>query len=134
MSLLSFFSALAKSFQKSGSDRVNHLQSFTKYLRLTLVFMWTGALQKKFNFCFSTVFARINKIFTLEGRLGTMLKRQKVSKYYENGCRLDIFVKLAEKFSLVSIFPKISITHVWLGLEHSSTLTHDLNMTLLDEI
>ena len=33
MSPLSLFSALAKSFQKSSSDRVNHLQSFTKYLR-----------------------------------------------------------------------------------------------------
>ena len=32
------------------------LQSFTNYLRLTLVFMWTSALRKKFNFCFSRVF------------------------------------------------------------------------------
>ena len=26
-------------------------QSFTKYLRLTLVFMWNSALREKFNFC-----------------------------------------------------------------------------------
>ena len=32
------------------------LQSFTKYLRLTLVYMWNSALQQRFNFCFSTVF------------------------------------------------------------------------------
>ena len=32
------------------------IQSFTNYLRLSLVFMWNSALQKKFNFCFSRVF------------------------------------------------------------------------------
>ena len=31
-------------------------QPFKKYLRLTLVSMSNSALQKKFNFCFSTVF------------------------------------------------------------------------------
>ena len=31
-------------------------QSFTKYLRLTLVFMWISALREKFNFCLSRVF------------------------------------------------------------------------------
>ena len=31
-------------------------QSFTKYLRLTLVFMWNRALREKFDFCFSRVF------------------------------------------------------------------------------
>ena len=30
-----------------------NLQSFTKYLRLTLVFMWNSVLQEKFNFYFS---------------------------------------------------------------------------------
>ena len=32
------------------------LQSFTKYLRLTLVFMLNSALREKFNVCFSRVF------------------------------------------------------------------------------
>ena len=32
------------------------IQSFTKYLRVTLVFMWNGALREKFNFCFWRVF------------------------------------------------------------------------------
>ena len=31
------------------------LQSFTKYFRLTLVFMWYSALRERFNFCFSRV-------------------------------------------------------------------------------
>ena len=41
------------------------LQSFTKYFRLTLVFMQNSALQEKFNFFFSGVFASINKICIL---------------------------------------------------------------------
>ena len=32
-------------------------QSFTKYLRLTLVFMGNRALRGKFNFCFSKAFS-----------------------------------------------------------------------------
>ena len=44
-------------------------QSFTKYLRLTLVFMWNSALQE--------FFASINNVFILAGRLGTRLS------YYE---------------------------------------------------
>ena len=32
------------------------LQSFTKYLRLTLVFMQISAPWEKFNFCFSRAF------------------------------------------------------------------------------
>ena len=32
------------------------LQSFTRYLRLTLVFIWNRALREKFIFCFSKVF------------------------------------------------------------------------------
>ena len=32
------------------------LQPVTKYLRLTLVFMWSSALWEKFNVCFSRVF------------------------------------------------------------------------------
>ena len=34
------------------------LQSFTKYLRLTPVFMGNSALQKRFNFCFPGDFCR----------------------------------------------------------------------------
>ena len=34
----------------------NKLQSCTKYLRLTLVFMCNSALREKFNSCFSRVF------------------------------------------------------------------------------
>ena len=48
-----------KIFQKPKkwtSYRIPHiwisLQSFTEYLRLTLVFMRNSALQEKFNFCF----------------------------------------------------------------------------------
>ena len=32
------------------------IQSFTNYVRLTLVFMWNSALHRKFNFYFSRVF------------------------------------------------------------------------------
>ena len=31
-------------------------QSFTKYMALTLVFMWTNGLPEKYDFCFSWVF------------------------------------------------------------------------------
>ena len=47
-------------------------QSFIKYLRLTLVFMWSSALREKFNFCFSRAFASIDKISILTGRLGAL--------------------------------------------------------------
>ena len=49
------------------------VQSFTKYLRLTLVFMWNSWLREKFNFCAARVFASINKIFILSGRLASRL-------------------------------------------------------------
>ena len=54
---------------KKGFQR----QSFTKYSRLTLVFLWNSALSEKLNFYFSKGFASINKIFILGGRLGTRL-------------------------------------------------------------
>ena len=50
---------------KKGFQR----QSFTKCLRLTLVFNRNSALREKFNFCFSRVFASINKTFNYAGRL-----------------------------------------------------------------
>ena len=36
-----------------GLGECIHLQSFTGYYRQSLVFMWNGALQERFNFCFS---------------------------------------------------------------------------------
>ena len=47
------------------------LHSSTGYLRLTLVFVWNGALQEKFIFYFSRVFCY--KIFILAGGLDTRL-------------------------------------------------------------
>ena len=45
--------------QKLESIQYNAaLQSFSKYLRLTLVFMSNSSLRKKFNFCFSKVFCK----------------------------------------------------------------------------
>ena len=49
---------------KNGKSDYNHailhtgssLESFTKYLRLTVVFMSNSALQETFNFCFSRGF------------------------------------------------------------------------------
>ena len=49
------------------------LQSFTRYLRLKLVFMWSSTLREKFNFCFSRVFASFKHVFILARRLGTKL-------------------------------------------------------------
>ena len=43
----------------SSTDETTYLllaQAFTKYLRLTLVFMKNSALRKKFSFCFSRAF------------------------------------------------------------------------------
>ena len=51
----------------------NKLQSFTGYLRLTLVFLWNSVLRKGLIFVFQEFFANINKIFNLEGRQGTRL-------------------------------------------------------------
>ena len=49
-------------------------QSFTEYLKLTLVFIRNSVLREKFHFCFSRVFVSISvQIFILAGRLGTGL-------------------------------------------------------------
>ena len=53
------------------SVKLATLQSWTKYLRQTLVFILNSALWEKFNFCFSGFFARIDKNFNLGGRMGT---------------------------------------------------------------
>ena len=55
------------------SKKVFQSQSFTKYVRLNLVFMWNSALWEKINFCFSEFFASIKKILILTGRLDTRL-------------------------------------------------------------
>ena len=44
-------------------------QSWTKYMRQTLAFMCSSALQEKFNFYFSGVFLSIDKTFIFEGTL-----------------------------------------------------------------
>ena len=48
------FTYQKKNFHETFSQIT--IQSFTKYLRVTLVFMWNGALREKFNFCFWRVF------------------------------------------------------------------------------
>ena len=48
-------------------------QSFAKYLKQTLSFMWSSKVRESFNLYFSSVFFSINKIFILGGRLGTKL-------------------------------------------------------------
>ena len=48
-----------------------NLQSSTKYLQLTLVFMCNSALREEFNFCIPGFFASINKIYILARRLST---------------------------------------------------------------
>ena len=49
------------------------LQSWTKYMRQTLVFIWNSAIQENFNFYSSAVFCYYQKTFSLGGRLGTRL-------------------------------------------------------------
>ena len=47
--------------------KIDNLQSFTKYMILTLVFMWNSALREKFDFFFQEIFTSVNKIpFWLE--------------------------------------------------------------------
>ena len=45
-----------RSVAKTQLHAILQLQWFTKYLRLTLIFMWNSALREKFNFYFSRVF------------------------------------------------------------------------------
>ena len=63
-------------FQYLSRQAIGNLQSVTKYLRLTLVFMWNSAPLKEFNRYFSGLFASINKISILAVGL-----RTKVSFY-----------------------------------------------------
>ena len=49
------------------------LQSFTRNLRQTLVFMWNSKIRESFNFYFQQFFTSINKFFIFTGRLSTRL-------------------------------------------------------------
>ena len=49
------------------------VQSYNHVIIKTLVFMWNSWLREKFNFCAARVFASINKIFILSGRLASRL-------------------------------------------------------------
>ena len=54
---------LERKYFGGGKKMEEDLQPVTKYLKLTLVFMWSSAILEKFNFCF----ASINKILNLGG-------------------------------------------------------------------
>ena len=58
-----------------------NLQSFSKYLRQTLDFMWNSKIQESFNIYISADFASINKIFILRGRMGTSLEFCEVLRF-----------------------------------------------------
>ena len=58
VSLVCMMEGLENSFLENGETSVC-LQSLTKYLWLTMVFMWNSALLEKCNFCFWRVFASI---------------------------------------------------------------------------
>ena len=68
------------------------LQSWSKYWRQALVFMWNSLPSEKFNFYFSLlffflfyfVFASIDKIFILAGRLGYFLSLETFGKSWGN--------------------------------------------------
>ena len=45
--------SLKESGESENKKKGFQEQSFTRYLRLTLVFMWNSALRGKFNICFS---------------------------------------------------------------------------------
>ena len=89
------------------------LQSVTKYLRLTVVFIWGSALLAgKLKFLlFKRFLLGLTKFSFFQGycALGfhlwwkeNLVKHQKVSKYYENGCRIDFdqrfFLKTSHVF------------------------------------
>ena len=56
-----------------GLLSTKHLQPFSKYLRLTLFSMWNSALGGNLISVLQGLFASMDKMFTLEGRLGTRL-------------------------------------------------------------
>ena len=64
---------LKDDINRNNINKKEELQSFTKNLTLTLVFMWNSALQKSLISVFQEFFACINKIYILAGRLGTRL-------------------------------------------------------------
>ena len=56
---------------KLQAEKCFHRQSFTKYLRLTPVFMQNSALRGKLNFCFSRAFWWFERKIPFGRRLGT---------------------------------------------------------------
>ena len=62
---------LAVAGMKPSISVWEHPQSFTRYLRPTLVFMWNSTLRQKFNFYPSEAFASIDKGFISRGGLST---------------------------------------------------------------
>ena len=78
------------------------IQSFTRYLRLTLVFVWNRALQEKFNFCYWRVFSFGKEIFTCLWRkvnelvsgylLATIYQKDRISHIF--GSQLNILTWL----------------------------------------
>ena len=56
-------------------------QSYTRFFRLTLVFMRNSTLRKSLISVFQEFFPSINKMFTLNGRLGTRLLLYQVLRF-----------------------------------------------------
>ena len=79
---------ITNTFFPSSVIEWNNLQSWTKYLRQTLVFMWRRALPKKVQFLFfNKFFASIDKSFVLEGRLSTRLWKFEIFLIFLNFLR-----------------------------------------------
>ena len=57
------------------------VQSLTKYMRQTLVFMRKSTIREKINFHFFRSFLLVSKNFSLEGRLGTRLQFYEVLRF-----------------------------------------------------
>ena len=53
---------IVKQLEKEFEEEFNCLQSFKKYLRQALVFMWGNAIRVGFNFFFRGIFAGAGKI------------------------------------------------------------------------
>ena len=63
------------------------LQLFTKYLRLTVVFMWKSALREKFNFFFLLLLTKFS--------------------FWQEDLALGYYSMKFEDFLDISLFPKI---------------------------
>ena len=67
-------------WDKLKAKKCFHKQTLTKYLILTLFFMWNSTPWENLNFCFSRVVASINNFSFFTGRLGTRLQFGEVQK------------------------------------------------------